>query len=317
MTIKEIAAKAGVSIATVSHVINHTRYVSPELVDKIEAIIEESGYSEKIKKKVRKIRSGRSSQIVAVFPNIKSALYCDLCNQLQSYATSQGYQFYTAVTNDNLEEEKSILQNLISSAKTIGIFLSPASSNPAAYSFLYESGIPFVCVERFIDDDVTPRILFDYTKAFHSATSYFFESGHENVLFLVEKTDSLAKQDKIAGYERALLSANHTLSSSCIAEINLYQSSDTISLNIQKSITRYLPTAIIAGGNRLTMFLLKALRELGKDCPRDISIIGFDDMLWCELTAPPLSCIHRDIDQMAELASQALLTRSTTSPAHL
>ena len=64
MTIKEIAAKAGVSIATVSHVINHTRYVSPELVDKIEAIIEESGYSEKIKKKVRKIRSGRSSQIV-------------------------------------------------------------------------------------------------------------------------------------------------------------------------------------------------------------------------------------------------------------
>lgn len=86
------------------------------------------------------------------------------------------------------------------------------------------------------------------------------------MLFLVEKTDSLAKQDKIAGYERALLSANHTLSSSCIAEINLYQSSDTISLNIQKSITRYLPTAIIAGGNRLTMFLLKALRELGKDC---------------------------------------------------
>ena len=203
MTIKEIAAKAGVSIATVSHVINHTRYVSPELVDKIEAIIEESGYSEKIKKKVRKIRSGRSSQIVAVFPNIKSALYCDLCNQLQSYATSQGYQFYTAVTNDSPEEEKSILQNLISSAKTIGIFLSPASSNPAAYAFLYESGIPFVCVERFIDDDVTPRILFDYTKAFHSATSYFFESGHENVLFLVEKTDSLAKQDKIAGYERA------------------------------------------------------------------------------------------------------------------
>lgn len=197
MTIKEIAAKAGVSIATVSHVINHTRYVSPELVDKIEAIIEESGYSEKIKKKVRKIRSGRSSQIVAVFPNIKSALYCDLCNQLQSYATSQGYQFYTAVTNDSPEEEKSILQNLISSAKTIGIFLSPASSNPAAYSFLYESGIPFVCVERFIDDDVTPRILFDYTKAFHSATSYFFESGHENVLFLVEKQTASPSRTKL------------------------------------------------------------------------------------------------------------------------
>ena len=66
MTIKEIAAKAGVSIATVSHVINHTRYVSPEQVDKIEAINEESRYSEKIKKKVRKNHSGPSSQSVAV-----------------------------------------------------------------------------------------------------------------------------------------------------------------------------------------------------------------------------------------------------------
>ena len=306
MTIKEIAAKAGVSIATVSHVINHTRYVSPELVNKIEAIIEESGYSEKIKKKVQKIRSGRNSQIVAVFPNIKSALYRELCELLQAYATNQGYQFYISVSNDSLEEEQSILKNLISSAKTIGIFLSPASSNPSDYFFLYDAGIPFICIERYIYDDVTPRILFDYSEAFYTATSYFFESGHENVLFLVEKTDSLAQHDKIAGYEKALQCTNRAPGNSCIAEINLYQTNDMISLNIQKSINRYLPTAIITGGNRLTMFLLKALRELGKDCPRDISIIGFDDMLWCELTAPPLSCIHRDISQMAAMSSQAL-----------
>lgn len=183
MTIKEIAAKAGVSIATVSHVINHTRYVSPELVDKIEAIIEESGYSEKIKKKVRKIRSGRSSQIVAVFPNIKSAA---LLRSVQSAAVLRdqpGLSVYTAVTNDNLEEEKSILQNLISSAKTIGIFLSPASSNPATYSFLYESGIPFVCVERFIDDDVTPRILFGTSKHFTPLLPIFLRADTKMCCF--------------------------------------------------------------------------------------------------------------------------------------
>ena len=133
------------------------------------------------------------------------------------------------------------------------------------------------------------------------------------MLFLVEKTDSLAKQDKIAGYERALFSANHTLSSSCIAEINLYQSRDTISLNIQKSITRYLPTAIIAGGNRLTMFLLKALRELGKDCPRDISIIGFDDMPFCEVTSPPLTTIRVFKKEMGQEAVRRLLSKANAS----
>lgn len=84
------------------------------------------------------------------------------------------------------------------------------------------------------------------------------------MLFLVEKTDSLAKQDKIAGYERRFSPPTIPWSSSCIAEINLYQSSDTISLNIQKSITRYLPTAITPAGNRLTMFLLKAAAGAGK-----------------------------------------------------
>lgn len=90
MTIKEIAAKAGVSIATVSHVINHTRYVSPELVDKIEAIIEESGYSEKIKKRCVKSAADAVHRLSLSFQISRARLYCDLCNQLQSYATSQG-----------------------------------------------------------------------------------------------------------------------------------------------------------------------------------------------------------------------------------
>lgn len=315
MTIKEIAIKAGVSIATVSHVINHTRYVSPELVKKIETIIEESGYSEKLKNKAKKIRSGGHSQIVAVFPNLRSALYRNLCNHLEALVTSQGYQFYVALTNDDSETESKILLNLISSSKTIGIFLSPVSSNPASYKALYESEIPFICLDRSIEDDKTPRILFDYTTSFQNATSYFLESGHENILLLLEKTESSAKSDKIDGYEKAFTFYNRALNGGHIAEINLSQSDDDVNLNIQKSICKYLPTAIITGGNRLTMYLLKALKDQGKDCPRDISIIGFDDMHWCELTQPPLSCIHRDTTQMADMAASILFDKINNLPA--
>ena len=78
VTIKEIADMAGVSIATVSHVINRTRYVRPELVDKIEKIIVETGYQNKIADKERKLLVGRESTIVAVIPNIESTIYRDM-----------------------------------------------------------------------------------------------------------------------------------------------------------------------------------------------------------------------------------------------
>lgn len=307
MTIKEIAAEAGVSIATVSHVINHTRYVSPELVKRVEDIIEQSGYSEKLKKKYKNSQARRNAQITAVFPSIKSALYCDLCSYLQIIASDNGYQFYVAVTNDDPEEESRVLHNLLASSKTAGIILSPTSSNPDNYAYLYDCGIPFVCLERFIDDPRTSRVLFDYSTAFYSAATYFLESGHENVLCLVEKAESMVKRDKIEGYEKALRTVDRTLSNARIAEINVYQSDDDICQTIQKSVAENQATAIIAGGNRLTMYLLKALRELGIDCPREVSVIGFDDMHWCELTDPPLSCIHRDISQMASIACQTLL----------
>mgnify|MGYP000284958897 CR=1 FL=1 len=166
MTIKEIASKGRrlhsppfPMLSTIRAMSARNWWIKSKLLLKKVDILKKS-------KKVRKIRKRTQFTDCRCLSKYQERALLHLCNQLQSYATSQGYQFYTAVTNDSPEEEKSILQNLISSAKTIGIFLSPVSSNPAAYSFLYESGIPFVCVERFIDDDVTPRILFDYTKHF-------------------------------------------------------------------------------------------------------------------------------------------------------
>lgn len=99
VTIKEIADMAGVSIATVSHVINRTRYVRPELVDKIEKIIVETGYQAKIADKERKLLVGRESTIVAVIPNIESTIYRDMVAYMKQIVSVQGYQFLVAITD--------------------------------------------------------------------------------------------------------------------------------------------------------------------------------------------------------------------------
>ena len=115
-TIKEVAELAGVSIATVSHIINRTRYVSPELVEKVEKIMIETGYINKVSEKAKKLREGHASIIVAIVPNVKSAIYRDLVSYLQEQIVAQGYRFFVIITDEKIEEEKQILSGLMTLA---------------------------------------------------------------------------------------------------------------------------------------------------------------------------------------------------------
>ena len=150
VTIKEIADKAGVSIATVSHVINRTRYVRPELVDKIEKIIVETGYQNKIADKERKLLVGRESTIVAVIPNIESTIYRDMVAYVEQLVSAQGYQFLVAITDNDFKEETQVLAGLLVNKKVAGIIHAPVSDVATNYTKLIQSGVPFVCVERNI-----------------------------------------------------------------------------------------------------------------------------------------------------------------------
>ena len=123
VTIKDIADMAGVSIATVSHVINRTRYVSPDLVEKIENIIIETGYHKKIEEKERRLKVGRQSEIVAVIPNVESTIYRDMVGYLKKYVSIQGYQFYIAITDNDIKEEAQVLEGLIQNKKTAVCFM--------------------------------------------------------------------------------------------------------------------------------------------------------------------------------------------------
>ena len=121
VTIKQIAEMAGVSIATVSHVINRTRYVSPELEEKVLRIMRETGYVNKLVEKERKLKVGRESEIIAVLPNVNSTIYRDMVSHLRKLITEQGYQFYVAITGDDKGEEEQVLQGLITNKKVAGI----------------------------------------------------------------------------------------------------------------------------------------------------------------------------------------------------
>ena len=180
VTIQQIADMAGTSIATVSHVINRTRYVRPELAEKVERIIEETGYAAKLSDKERKLRIGKASMIVAIFPNISSPIYQGMVGYLQELITSQGYRFYVSVTGDDKEEEEQMLDGLISERKVAGILLAPVSDSVEDYKKLIQSGIPFVCMERNLIGTGIDSVEFRDREGMFTGTDYLLQCGPED-----------------------------------------------------------------------------------------------------------------------------------------
>lgn len=312
ITIKEIAEMAEVSIATVSHVINRTRYVSPELVDKIEKIMQETGYREKVAEKERKLKVGRASTIVAILPNIESTIYRDMVSCLKKQITEQGYQFFVTITGDDKKEEGQILSGLLVDKKTAGILLVPISDNPKDYKQLIHSEMPFICMERKIQGEQIHSVEFRDRDAIFKGTTYLLECGHKNLLFIRETSGSTTKDERTRGYFEALEKFHINQKEANIVEVGLEEEEDKCQIVIRQALNRFMPTAVIAGGNRLTMYLMKTLRDMGVECPADISVLGYGDESWSELTNPPLTTFNRDVQGLCSQAVSMLFEKINT-----
>lgn len=294
---------AGVSIATVSHVINKTRYVSPDLTKKVEQAICETGYIDKIRS--NQFKFGRQSRMVFVLPTISSTVYAQLANTMTDILAKEGYILSIYVSHDNEEYEKHILLSLLADKNTAGIFLSPTVNASRVYAKVKRSGIPFVCVERKTKDDEIPAVLSENEEAMFRGTRHLIRSGHKSIGILLEDCDLLNCQERLSGYKRALEEYKVPFDKKLVCRVNLYHSEDE---NVfEKARFDTLPSAFIAAGNTLTLKLLKNADNYGLKCPDDISIVGFGDDEWSGIFNPSLTILRQDTVGTAKRAVEMMM----------
>lgn len=312
VTIKEIASLAGVSIATVSHVINRTRYVSPELAERVEGIVREAGYIDKVAEKEKKFKVGRSSTIAGVFPNILSTVYWNMAETLKKLVREKGYQFMIFITGGDFQEEQQILESLFTNKSVAGILHVPVSDRASDYKKLIDSGVPFVCMERYILGEGIDSVVFQDRDALYTGTSHLIECGHKNILFLRESVENNTREERTKGFLEALRKNHMNVNDANIMDVNLQVEEERCQDAIQKALRRIMPTAVIAGGNWLTIQLLKVIKNSGIHCPEDLSVIGFGDEVWTELVEPPLTVLERDVEGLSRLAAEMLYEKMQT-----
>lgn len=312
-TIKEIAKEADVSIATVSHVINKTRYVSPELVERVEAVMDRLGYDKKAPAADGKFKIGKKSEIALILPGLWGTLYSKLATAISSCLAEQGYNLTVYFHHDDIAQEKIIITNILNNKRIAGLIIVPTSTEEKQFHKLVQQQIPFVFLDRKVNVEGIDSVLSDSKEGIFRGCVHLLKSGHEEIALIIERGDFSSVEDRLEGYREALSSYKIPFRGDLLIEVDQNRLED-FEKGIKEVRVNHKNPTFMASGNRITLNLLKVMNKLGLEYPTDVSVIGFGDEEWSEIINPPLTMLKQDTKQMAVQAVSLLLNKMNQGP---
>ncbi len=302
-TIKDVAEGANVSIATVSHVINKTRYVSQDLIDRVEAAIKEVGYE---RKGYSKLSNGYEMKFIGLLiPDISSKFYADIANVLEEELRKRNYYLIIYCYGKDKDRELKYLTSLIFKDKVQGTIIIPYDLNPLDLKLLIDSKIPYVFIDNYIEGLRANTVLSNNKNSAYDATSHLIKYGHESIGLLLSDEGGVIIDEHFKSYNRALEDYNIEFDQNLI----IYANNEIESANIFRKflITEKKVTAVICTTTMLTISVFRFLSTHHLKCPQDMSVIGWDDFGMGDLFDPPLTSISQSPEGIAKNVVEILL----------
>jgi ribose transport system substrate-binding protein len=303
ITIKDIARQAGVSIATVSHVINSTRYVSPELAKRVIEIIKETHYKKNIGDT---LNIGKRSQIAFLVPCLED--YVVLADVLSGNLSRSGYTVSVSITNDNINTEKQLLTALLGNKSIAGIILAPSADSPRYYETILNRTIPLVLTGHFLETNIIDSVTTNHELALYKSTIYLIQCGHDRIVLITGKKDSSLATEQISGYRRALAANHIPYRPGLVLTADRYQE-DIARQLLYDFYEKVKPTALISGVSQFTPGILRFLDDHGIEYPKHLSFIGFGNRKWTELVDPPVTIIDEDFEAIGSALTARILDK--------
>ena len=314
VTLKDIAAEAGVSITTISNVVhNRTSRVSPELVAKIRSIIEREHY---VPNMTARTLVNDESYIIGVITHMTPQNVGSTMSDPFLGTFVEGIEFRTREEGYFLMirsvEDAQALESLSRSWKISGVILTGIFADEF-FARVKTLGIPFVLIDSYLDASDVYNIGLEDEKGGYLATKHLLENGHRNIAFASPSIRAGGVVEKrLNGYKQALAEFGVPFDPSFIftQEIFIQEGRKLGHLLAQRPEI----TGIFASADILAAGIMTGLREKGVLVPRDKSIVGFDDNYLCQVTNPCLTTIHQDAEQKGYLAVDMLLAQLRHEP---
>lgn len=315
-TMRDVAALAGVSLKTVSRVVNHEAGVSEDLRHKVDIAVERLAYTHNLGASNLRRSHGRTGVVGALVQDVSNTFSVGLLRALEDTARERNCVVLAASIDEESDRERALVADLIA-RRVDGLMLMPSTLDQSYLAGEIRAGLPAVFVDRppiGIDAD---SVLVDNRRGAREATKHLLSHGHTRIAVLSDLQTIPTSAERMKGYEGALRAAGIRVDQALVTS-DLRTSEDA-----QAALTAMLssdrpPTAVFAGRNILSIGAIRALRALGLS--HQIALVGFDDFPLADLMTPALTVIRQDVRSIGRRAAQLLFDRiegDTSPPKHV
>ena len=301
-TMRDVARLAGVSIATVSAVINGSAVVSARRDASVRKAMEALDYhADQI---ARSLKTGRTRVVGMIIPDVTNAFYPEVIMGAEELARISRYSVILCNANEDPAQEQTHL-NMLFSHRVDGVLIA---CSDAAISFdrLIRRRFPMVCFDRIPEGFKGHAASTDNFAGGYEATRHLIEHGHKRIAILAGRTELSTHAHRLAGFRRAMQEA----------ELPIYE--EYCRLGGMDAIAGYgsglalsklhkPPTAVFCSNNKILLGFMRAMNELGAKCPEQVSVVGFDDFPWTENFHPRLTTVAQPTRELGRQAMKMLL----------
>jgi LacI family transcriptional regulator len=308
--LRDVARQAGVSVGTVSNVLNRPGVVSPKTLERVQKTISELGFVPN--GFARQLRSGYSRTIGLVVPDVANPFFTEVARGVEDAASKRDYAVFLCNSDESLEKENKYLSVLIQQ-QVRGVLITPSDSKSHQYENLRERGISVALLDTETKNSSQCSVSVDGERGGELAIEHLASLGHKEIAWVTGPETIPQVADRTVGVMRAAKIAKVEISTVRVALMNSAQGTDAVKkiLALKK-----MPSAIFCGNDLLAFGVMRGLLDAGKKIPEDVSLLGYDDIAFGNSAAVPLSSISQPAYQLGVTAAELLISECEESEEH-
>ena len=302
-TIYQVAERAGVSLSTVSRVLNGKASVNKVLKERVEKAVKELNY--RPNSVARSLANNRTDSVGVLVPELNAPFFGDLMQAVESTLRAADKHVIISVGRNCLETEKDAVEFLISRNCDALIMHAEALSDEYLLE-LNQSKLPVALVNRQVEGLPEACTSLDNEKGGYLATRHLLELGHKDIAYISGPTDKCDASLRLEGHKRALSEAGLPINPQLI--FNGDYSEEDGKIGLLELMARDMPfTALVCANDWMASGAISCARDLGMSLPHDLSVVGFDDVVFAHHVFPRLTTVSNPIAEMAEMSAKYIL----------
>tara|TARA_B100000408_G_scaffold51095_2_gene39130 strand:- start:103 stop:1095 length:993 start_codon:yes stop_codon:yes gene_type:complete len=304
-TIYQVAERAGVSLSTVSRVLNGKASVNKVLKERVEKAVKELNY--RPNSVARSLANNRTDSVGVLVPELNAPFFGDLMQAVESTLRAADKHVIISVGRNCLETEKDAVEFLISRNCDALIMHAEALSDEYLLE-LNQSKLPVALVNRQVEGLPEACTSLDNEKGGYLATRHLLELGHKDIAYISGPTDKCDASLRLEGHKRALSEAGLPTNPQLI--FNGDYSEEDGKIGLLELMARDVPfTALVCANDWMASGAISCARDLGMSLPHDLSVVGFDDVVFAHHVFPRLTTVSNPIAEMAEMSAKYILNK--------